>query len=248
MCGFAGFLLPSCSSPEDEMREIVSRMADTLRHRGPDDRGDWTDASAGVALGFRRLAIVDLSPNGHQPMVSASGRFVVAFNGEVYNHGALRKQLENGVGDEAIHFRGHSDTEVMLAAFETWGVAASLARLVGMFALAVWDRQERQLYLSRDRIGEKPLYYGWIGSTFLFGSELKALRKHPQFRPTIRRETLKPYLRHGYIPTPCSIYEGIFKLVPGTFLVLKAPRPHVLPARCLTGLPKPPSRQARRIP
>ena len=229
MCGFAGFLLASCSSPEEELRDIVFRMADTLYHRGPDDRGAWVDASAGVALGFRRLAIVDLSPEGHQPMVSASGRYVLAFNGEIYNHSALRRQLEGEVNGGAIHFRGHSDTEVMLAAFEAWGVEASLSRFVGMFALALWDRQERRLYLSRDRIGEKPLYYGWMGSTFLFGSELKALRKHPHFHPRIRREVLTPYLRHGYIPTPCSIYEGVFKLVPGTFLALQEPQPGVLP-------------------
>jgi asparagine synthase (glutamine-hydrolysing) len=230
MCGFAGFMLASCSSPEEELRDIVFRMADTLYHRGPDDRGAWVDASAGVALGFRRLAIIDLSPEGHQPMKSATGRYVLAFNGEIYNHSTLRKQLERGVRGEEISFRGHSDTEVMLAAFEAWGVETSLPLFVGMFALVLWDRQERCLYLSRDRIGEKPLYYGWMGSTFLFGSELKALRKHPHFHPRIRRETLKPYLRHGYIPSPCSIYEGIFKLLPGTFLALKELLPGILPA------------------
>lgn len=229
MCGFAGYLLASPSPPEEELRDTVYQMADTLHHRGPDDRGAWVDASVGVALGFRRLSIVDLSPEGHQPMVSASGRYVLAFNGEIYNYRALRKQLESEASGGEMHFRGHSDTEVMLAAFDAWGFAASLPLFVGMFALVLWDRQERCLYLSRDRIGEKPLYYGWMGSTFLFGSELKALRKHPHFHPRIRRETLTPYLRHGYIPTPCSIYEGVFKLVPGTFLALKEHRPGFLP-------------------
>ena len=229
MCGIAGFVQLTRSSPDEELRDIVLRMADTLKHRGPDDRGAWTDAAVGVALGFRRLAIVDLSPNGHQPMISAGGRYVVVFNGEIYNYRELRKQLESEATEGVLNFIGHSDTEVMLAAFETWGFEASLERIVGMFAFALWDRQDRRLYLSRDRIGEKPLYYGWMGSTFLFGSELKALRQHPHFSPRIQREVLRPYLRHGYVPTPFSIYEGIHKLIPGTFLVLNEHQPSVLP-------------------
>jgi len=168
-------------------------MADQLVHRGPDDSGLWADAEAGVALGFRRLSIVDLSPAGHQPMTSASGRYVVVFNGEVYNFGELRKDLE-ALGHS---FRGHSDTEVMLEAMSEWGVEAAVKKFVGMFAFALWDRRERVLHLVRDRLGIKPLYCGWQDRTFLFGSELKALHAHPAFSPEINRGALALYLRFG---------------------------------------------------
>jgi asparagine synthase (glutamine-hydrolysing) len=192
-------------------------MADVMRHRGPDDRGVWTDRSAGLALGFRRLAIVDLSPEGRQPMLSASARYVLAFNGEVYNFLDLRKQLEQeGCGA----FRGHSDTEVMLACFERWGVEHSLERFSGMFAFALWDQSEKRLHLARDRMGEKPLYYGWMGRTFLFASELKSVRLHPEFRAAINRGALALYLRHGYIPAPHTIFEGIHKLPPASLATL----------------------------
>jgi asparagine synthase (glutamine-hydrolysing) len=193
-------------------------MADQLVHRGPDDSGVWVDAEAGIALGFRRLAIVDLSPTGHQPMTSSSGRYVMVFNGEVYNFGELRKDLESrGHG-----FRGHSDTEVMLEAVSEWGLEAAVRKFVGMFAFALWDRRERVLHLVRDRLGIKPLYCGWQGKTFLFGSELKALRAHPDFDPEINRGVLTLYLRYGYIPQPYSIYQGIWKLPPGHILSLRA--------------------------
>ena len=182
MCGFAGFVDSTRTTDRDELRHTATRMADTLHHRGPDDGGVWVDEAAGVGLGFRRLSIVDLSPEGHQPMRSATGRYVVLFNGEIYNHVALRHELAQ-CGSPPI-YRGHSDTEVLLAAVEQWGVEEAVKRFVGMFAFALWDRKEQQLCLGRDRLGEKPLYYGWMGRTFLFGSELKALRVHPDFRAT----------------------------------------------------------------
>ena len=176
MCGFAGILDTSRLKGDQDLKALALRMADALRHRGPDDRGAWADAAAGIALGFRRLAIVDLTPEGHQPMVSACGRYVVAFNGEIYNFRALRKELEGCPGEP---FRGHSDTEVLLAAVSRWGLRRAVERFVGMFAFALWDRRERKLQLVRDRLGEKPLYYGWMGRTFLFGSELKAAAVAP---------------------------------------------------------------------
>jgi asparagine synthase (glutamine-hydrolysing) len=214
MCGIAGFLSPQ--GTREEAGRTIRRMTDTLIHRGPDDGGVWEDTRSGVALGNRRLAIVDLSPEGHQPMHSASGRYVLAFNGEIYNFWALREELE-GLGHP---FRGHSDTEVMLAAFTEWELEGALERFNGMFAFALWDREERSLYLARDRLGEKPLYYGWMGETFLFGSELKALKVHPTFRDEISRNALALYLRYQYIPAPYTIYEGISKLSPGTRLTI----------------------------
>jgi asparagine synthase (glutamine-hydrolysing) len=199
-----------------ELKADASRMAAALVHRGPDDAGLWVDDEAGLALGFRRLAILDLSADGRQPMRSASGRYVIAFNGEVYNFRELRAELEP-LGHQ---FRGHSDTEVMLAAIEQWGLDAAVRRFVGMFAFALWDRQTRSLSLARDRLGKKPLYYGRMGQNFLCGSELKALRTHPAFTPRIDRGALMLFMRHGYIPTPHSIYEGIFQLPPGCRLTL----------------------------
>jgi asparagine synthase (glutamine-hydrolysing) len=215
MCGFAGFI---GSAPEQELRAQVCRMAGELVHRGPDDSGFWVDAGAGIAMGFRRLAIVDLSPAGHQPMTSSSGRFVIAFNGEVYNFGELRQDLE----PLGHNFRGHSDTEVMLEAVSEWGLEAAVKKFVGMFAFALWDKRERVLHLVRDRLGIKPLYCGWQDRTFFFGSELKALRAHPVFSPEINRSALALYLRLGYIPHPYSIYQGVWKLPPGHILSLPA--------------------------
>lgn len=189
-------------------------MATTLLHRGPDDAGTWADSAAGVALGHRRLAIIDLSPAGHQPMVSASGRYVLVYNGEIYNHFDVRAQLEAGGATPA--WRGHSDTETLLVAIDHWGLEAALQKSAGMFALALWDRQERALTLARDRMGEKPLYYGWQGDTLLFGSELKALRAHPAFAAEVDRSVLALYLQRGFVPAPHSIYADISKLGPGT--------------------------------
>ena len=217
MCGLTGFLQRGEGNSE-RFRPIVGAMASQLVHRGPDDSGVWVDADAGIALGFRRLAILDLTPEGHQPMLSACGRYVIVFNGEVYNFAELRKALES----RGHKFRGHSDTEVMLAAIREWGVEAAVKQFVGMFAFALWDRQERALHLVRDRLGIKPLYYGLAGKTFLFGSELKALRAHPDFVREINRGALALLMRHNYIPQPYSIYEGIYKLTPGCILTLSA--------------------------
>jgi asparagine synthase (glutamine-hydrolysing) len=215
MCGITGFLWPG-ADPEQH-QEAIERTTETLLHRGPDDRGVWLDADAGVALGHRRLSILDLSPLGHQPMASACGRYVMVYNGEVYNFRSLRAQLEAS----GHRFRGGSDTEVMLAAFSAWGVGGALERFNGMFAFALWDRAERELHLVRDRLGEKPLYYGWCGRAFLFGSELKSLRAHPQFRAETDRGALALYMRYGYIPAPYSIYRGIRKLPAGGWLRIR---------------------------
>jgi asparagine synthase (glutamine-hydrolysing) len=191
-------------------------MAHTLTHRGPDDSGYYVQRDVGLGLAFRRLAILDLSATGHQPMRSAGGRYEIVFNGEIYNHLAVRQALRSS-GCEPM-WRGTSDTETLLAAIETWGVTAALRHAVGMFALAIWDRQERRLTLARDRIGEKPLYYGRAGQTFLFGSELKALQVHPAFNAEIDRDCLALFLRYCYVPEPYSIYRGFSKLPPGTTL------------------------------
>jgi asparagine synthase (glutamine-hydrolysing) len=213
MCGLTGFVAASAA---DDLLPTVRRMCDAIAHRGPDDSGEWIDADDGVALGFRRLAIIDVSPAGHQPMLSATGRFVATFNGEIYNFEDLRRELREA--GAAPSFRGHSDTEVMLAAFEAWGVEPSVKKFNGMFALAVWDRERRVMHLIRDRMGVKPMYYGFGGTTFFYGSELKALRQHPDFRGTIDRGALDLFLRFMYVPAPFSIYEGIRKLMPGTML------------------------------
>ena len=212
MCGIAGFV-DVAGGPSADGEVLARAMAAPLVARGPDDDGAWSDGHVG--LGFRRLANVDLSPHGHQPMHSPSRRFTLVFNGEIYNHGALRSELASA----GVRFRGRSDTEVVVAAIERWGVEATLPRLRGMFAFAVWDAHERTLTLARDRFGEKPLYLGWLrgGRTFVFGSELKALRAHPQFDATIDRAALIGFMRHGYVATPRSIYQGIGKLPPGTW-------------------------------
>jgi asparagine synthase (glutamine-hydrolysing) len=219
MCGFAGIIDFDRGTAEQPLRLAAAHMASTVRHRGPDDSGVWIDPVAGIALGHRRLAILDLSPAGHQPMTSASGRYVIVYNGEIYNHQELRREVDS-CANGSFAFRGRSDTEVMLAAFERWGVPLTLSRLNGMFAFALWDRRDRRLYLGRDRMGEKPLYYGWVGKTFLFGSELKALKAHPFFIAQINRDALALYMRHSCIPAPHSIFRGVYKLPPGTLLTL----------------------------
>ena len=213
MCGIAG--LWGGVGRGADARAVLAAMTATLVHRGPDDGGSWLDQTAGVALGHRRLSILDLSPAGHQPMVSRCGRYVLVFNGEIYNHAELRAAL----GD--AFWRGHSDTETLLEAVARWGVAAALKRCTGMFALALWDRERRELHLARDRLGEKPLYYGYLGGTLVFASELKALRAHPGWRGEIDRGALTLLLRHNYIPAPHSIYLGISKLMPATILTLR---------------------------
>ncbi len=225
MCGFAGFLDGSGRSTRDQLASGALAMAGRLLHRGPDDGGMWVDERVGIALGHRRLSIVDLSASGHQPMESPGGRYVVVYNGEVYNFPELRRELE-GLGHR---FRGHSDTEVLLAAVEEWGLRPAVRRLIGMFAFALWDRRERTLSLCRDRLGEKPLYYGWMGDHFLFGSELKAMRAHPAWRGETDRDALALFMRHAYIPAPYSIHRGVMKLLPGTILELREAAPGSLP-------------------
>ena len=229
MCGIAGFFQsPPHSSPQ-ELQEIALRMAGTLRHRGPDDGGVWVDADAGIALGMRRLAILDLSEAGHQPMHSPSGRYLIVYNGEIYNCEEVRRDLQRE--DPNLRFRGHSDTEVMLAAFERWGILESLRRFNGMFAFGLWDRETRALTLARDRFGEKPLYYSIVGGRLLFGSELKALRAHPEFSAEIDRDSLALYLRHNCVPAPYSIYAGVRKLPPASLLTISAARFEPRPSR-----------------
>lgn len=223
MCGFTGFLMPTGRVSREEANSWLSIMANAIEHRGPDDSGVWIDVEAGVGLGHRRLAILDLSPAGAQPMVSSTGRYVIVFNGEIYNHLLLRKELQraNRVGADWL---GQSDTETLLACIESWGIKKTLERCVGMFAFAVWDRQTRKITLGRDRLGEKPLYYGWLGSgysaTFVFGSELVALRKHPLFVAEIDRGAVSLLMRHNCVPAPYCIYRGIHKLMPGTLLTI----------------------------
>lgn len=221
MCGLVGVLTTAA------VRELdVRRMAGEIRHRGPDDSGVWIDPAAGIGLGHARLSIIDISAAGHQPMNSASGRYIIAFNGEIYNHLTLRSDLAKA-GRSPV-WRGHSDTETLLAGFDAWGIEATVKRTVGMFAFAVWDRDHRELTLARDRVGEKPMYYGWQGSAFLFGSELKGLRAHPAFTAEVDRGSLALLLRHNCIPAPYSIYEGMGKQLPGTLLTVslhdRAPR------------------------
>ncbi|GFM66531.1 asparagine synthetase B [Pseudomonas cichorii] len=227
MCGIAGQLKWPRQSTEVSLFNECARMADAIIHRGPDDHGVWVKPDAGIGLAHRRLSIVDLSPAGHQPMPSTSGRYVIAFNGEIYNHLELRNLLEQS--GRAPAWRGHSDTETLLAAFDTWGVEKALKQCIGMFAIALWDIEQKTLILARDRLGEKPLYYGWQGqgeqAVFLFGSELKALRAHPSFRASVDRNALTLYFRHNYIPAPHSIYEGIQKLQPGSILRVSLERP-----------------------
>jgi asparagine synthase (glutamine-hydrolysing) len=219
MCGFAGFINIAQDLSEGEMTARAIAMADVMRHRGPDHGQVWVDEKAGVALAHRRLSIIDLSPEGHQPMHSSGGRWVISYNGEIYNFLDIKAELE--AGGQAPAWRGHSDTEVLLAAVSHWGVEKTLRRCNGMFALALWDRKERELWLARDRMGKKPLYYGWAGRSFVFASELKAIRTCPEFKASIWPDAAALFLRHGWIPSPHCIYEGFNKLPAGQFLHLK---------------------------
>lgn len=214
MCGIVGYW-----DKRGADASTVERMAMQIQHRGPDDAGTWVDEEANLALAHRRLSIIDLTPAGHQPMISPCGRFTLVYNGEIYNHQDLRADLEA----EGGHFdwRGYSDSETLLAALRHWGVEGALQRLNGMFAFALWDKVERSLILARDRMGEKPLYYGHSGGCFLFGSELKSLSAHPGWQGSIDRNALTLYMRHNYVPTPWSIYQGIHKLPPAHFVVVQ---------------------------
>lgn len=220
MCGLTGFWLPGNRSDPAEVLALVSRMRDSLYHRGPDDAGNWYDPDVGVAFGFRRLSIVDLSPAGHQPMLSADGRFVVMMNGEIYNAVEMRAEID--IARAGHPWRGHSDTEVLVEAIANWGVAGAISRANGMFALAIWDKRDRVLSLARDRIGKKPLYYGWSGQSFLFGSELKALRAHPEFDETICPAALSGFLQIGYVVGDQTIFSAISRLPGGHVLHMDA--------------------------
>ncbi len=214
MCGITGYIDTSSNVP---FPDAIKAMTNTITHRGPNDSGYWENSSLGIAFGHRRLSILDVSPDGHQPMLSQSRRYVIIFNGEIYNYQLIRLELEKN----GHHFKGRSDTEVMLAAIEEWGLNEAIQKFNGMFAFALWDSKTELLHLARDRIGEKPLYYGWSGGAFLFGSELKALKAHPKFQAAISKGALALTLRHSYVPTPWSIYRKIFKLIPGSILSIK---------------------------
>ncbi|MDA1082358.1 MAG: asparagine synthase (glutamine-hydrolyzing), partial [Gemmatimonadetes bacterium] len=213
MCGISGIMSPS-GAEEAQLRRSIEALA----HRGPDDAGSWVDVRQGIAFAHARLAILDLSAAGHQPMQSRSGRYMLTFNGEIYNHVQLRAELQRSVD---LGWRGRSDTETILAGFEAWGVEGTIKRAVGMFAFGVWDNRESALTLGRDRLGEKPLYYGQRGKSFIFASELRALTAYQAFEPKVDRDSLAAYLRLGYVPAPQSVYEGIFKLPPGTLLTVR---------------------------
>jgi len=216
VCGIAGFFTANNNRSTVEMVSIANEMANSIQHRGPDHGDVWVSEEVGLTLAHRRLSIIDLSVRGNQPMYSENMQFIIVYNGEIYNHLELRWELAS----YGKAFRGHSDTEVILAGFEKWGVEETIRRCVGMFAMALWDINAKDLYLIRDRMGEKPLYYGWQKGTFLFASELKAIRKHPDFEGNINVDSLALYFRHQYIPAPYSIYTGICKLEPGMILKL----------------------------
>lgn len=217
MCGITGFIDPG-TLRYDDLFGAIKRMTSAIQHRGPDDEGIWIDETIPIVLGHRRLSIIDLSPSGHQPMVSAHGRYVMVFNGEIYNYLDIKQQLE--ASGDAPAWRGHSDTEVLLAAFERWGPEKAIQQCTGMFAIALWDIRDRKLHLIRDRMGEKPLYYGWSNQVFLFGSELKAFYAHPKWMGEINRDALCLYLRYNYVPAPYSIFKHVFKLIPGAILTV----------------------------
>ncbi|HUN47214.1 MAG TPA: asparagine synthetase B, partial [Stellaceae bacterium] len=218
MCGIVGFWDPRGSAGAEALGDLVRAMAGAIAHRGPDGDGVWVDPATGIALGHRRLAIIDLSPSAAQPMASGNGRWLVTYNGEIYNHADIRRELEA----EGRSFRTHSDTEVMLEAFDAWGIERALSRFIGMFAIALWDRRERQLTLIRDRMGVKPLYYGRNNGVLFFGSQLKAFRPHPAWKPEIDRDAIAACLAFNYIPAPLSVWRGIRKLRPGHFVTLDA--------------------------
>ena len=223
MCGIAGFFGENKNFHINSQNTIVD-MISAIRHRGPDDEGFWHESEFNVCFGHRRLSIVDLSSHGHQPMVSYSDRYVIVFNGEIYNHLLLRENLKSSGVD--IAWRGHSDTETLLACIDTWGLEKTIKKCSGMFAIALFDKKDNSIYLVRDRMGEKPLYYGVQNGVFLFGSELKALKKHPAFQGEIDRNSLALQLKYNYIPTPYSIYKDIKKLIPGTILKVDASNKH----------------------
>ena len=218
MCGIAGFFNPS-GFDGIEAKSNILKMRTALRHRGPDDSGEWIDNKSGIALGHQRLSILDVSSAGHQPMESKTGRYVMVYNGEIYNHLEIRKDIDSLT---SINWNGHSDTETLLASFDIIGFRKTLKKIVGAFSIALWDKERKVLLLARDRMGEKPLYYGWQNGVFLFGSELTALRKHDVFEDVINRKIIPSYLKTGAVSAPHSIYEGIYKVMPSTYIKITA--------------------------
>lgn len=225
MCGFAGFFNPSVAGSTEDQAQQISAMVEPLVHRGPDGSGIWVDSCSGIALGHRRLSILELTAAGAQPFHSSDGRYVITFNGEIYNHLDLRRRLTQSGG--RVLWRGHSDTETLVETIAHFGIESTLRETQGMFGFALWDKRERSLTLARDRMGEKPLYFGWQGHegsqrVLLFGSELKALKAHRAFRNEIDRKVVRQYLQHGYVPAPASIYKGVRKLSPGTYATFRS--------------------------
>ncbi len=231
MCGITGFW-----AKEKAQSGLALQMAERIQNRGPDDAGDWHCGNGTLALAHRRLSIVDLSPAGHQPIVSDCSQHVLAFNGEIYNHEDLRKELESELGQ--IKWRGHSDTEVLVNSLRHWGIEKTLAKLNGMFAFAYWSERDKALFLARDRMGEKPLYFGRQNGTFLFGSELKALKHHPSFSSEVNRDALALYMRYNYIPAPYSIYQSIHKLKPAHYVVISGHGQNISEQHCYWDLKK----------
>jgi asparagine synthase (glutamine-hydrolysing) len=219
MCGINGFYSKSLSNFND----VIVKMNSAISHRGPDTNGTWSDKNSGIVLGHQRLSIIDVSSSGNQPMQSSSGRYILTYNGEIYNYLKIRKELE--MNNANIKWIGNSDTEILLESIDFWGIEPTLQKIQGMYAFGIWDQKMRRLILARDRIGEKPLYYGWQGEgnnkVFLFGSELKALKVHPEFNGQINRDAIALQLRHNCIPAPYTIYKDIYKLLPGNYLELK---------------------------
>ena len=241
MCGIAGFFDTATGTPRHALQATGTAMHRAIAHRGPDDDGVWQDPDVPVVLAHRRLSIIDLSPEGHQPKESHSGRYMIAFNGEIYNFIELQKELEG----QGVRFRGRSDTEVMLAAFDMWGVNRALQKLNGMFAFALWDRQDRVMHFVRDRMGKKPLYIGWAGRALVFGSELKALRAHPQFAAQVDRRAAALYMRYGYIHAPFSIYENVWQIPAGCRLTVRCPG--VAAGQSLVGMIEPYWHHPRKV-
>jgi len=238
MCGFAGLLNPQINQTKDWYISRIEPMTDAIQHRGPDDAGFWLDPSVGLALGFRRLSILDLSPNGKQPMESACGRYILMLNGEIYNHAELKNEVLASAAF-SYSFRGRSDTEVLLSAITTWGIQATLPKLNGMFAISIWDKKERILYLCRDRMGEKPIFYGWVNSSFVFSSELKSITRLSEFSNPIDTKSLNLFFRHSCIPAPHCIFEKIFKLSPASLLVFKPSNPSEVNISAYWSIPSP---------
>lgn len=234
MCGIVGFFTNK-SGDYTEMMNLAFNMARVIEYRGPNDEGAWSDPDAGIALGHKRLSILDLTTAGHQPMVSGDGSLCLVFNGEIYNHEEIRLQLSDFMTQHGRRWVGHSDTETLLVALEVWGMAKTLQKLSGMFAFALWNKRDNTLSLARDRMGEKPLYYGFQNQQFIFASELKALREFPSFEFDVNRDSLAAFLRYNYVPSPYSIYRDVYKLIPGTWLQIS----YAQLETCQVPMPKP---------